>query len=408
VTKPNVLILADPEDVRALWKSPAETRNWKVFWNVVDFAQLRVGIEQIREQVKRNNIDFVMYSRDDQVDGRWSIGPLTKRLKIGYSSFSGIDRGDWRNQMGYCFRDFMKCNVVLGFEGEKIESLGTDMRKSFSILFDCEQLGGVKYGLPRILSLLRRHRARATFFLTNLMKKVYPDVCTIIRRDGHEIGVHGMWHEYLTELARPDQTRAVRDMVNDLGGPVCGANFLSRMNEETVAALVENGMSYFVYPMINYYKFAGYPKFQTTPTLLRLSDRKIWMMPISVETYGLPWISVKSMLDSAILQSLKHSEMHLSILCHDFRDGNLSHISNMNGMLDYLINVRRLQPVTLSEFVMYQTDTSDASSVPLTQGLFEGRSPRIVLPKTRQDLLAMLPENVVRLCRFAFKGRTVF
>jgi hypothetical protein len=180
-----------------------------------------------------------------------------------------------------------------------------------------------------------------------------------------------------------------------------------RMNEGTLTALLENGIDYFVHPSMNYYRFAGYPKLPTTPTLLKVSDGKIWMLPVSVETYGSPWISIKNKLDSAILQASRCKEMHVSVLCHPFRDGNLSHIQTMNRMLGYLVS-KGLRPITLAELVRHRRESLDDTIVALKRRLFDERRRRIVLPSTRQDLLGILPENLCEIYRLVMKGRTVF
>jgi peptidoglycan/xylan/chitin deacetylase (PgdA/CDA1 family) len=85
------------------------------------------------------------------------------------------------------------------------------------------------------------------------MKKVYPNILDEIRRLGHEVGLHGLWHEYLSNFNEQIQEELIQTMISDFGGQVHGANFIGRMNKDTLQALVNNRIDYFVYPMINYY-----------------------------------------------------------------------------------------------------------------------------------------------------------
>lgn len=48
----------------------------------------------------------------------------------------------------------------------------TSKERTFSLVFELEQVGGVKYGLPRMLALLDQYKIRATFFVTDLINTV--------------------------------------------------------------------------------------------------------------------------------------------------------------------------------------------------------------------------------------------
>lgn len=55
----------------------------------------------------------------------------------------------------------------------------------------------VRDGTLRILDLLRRHRARATFFVLGEVVRAHPDLVRRMLDEGHELGCHGMRHEPL-------------------------------------------------------------------------------------------------------------------------------------------------------------------------------------------------------------------
>ena len=336
--KKNVLIVVDKDDAKFLDTS-LKTENWNIFFKIIDYRQLHAKEKELEELAIKNGIDFLLYSQNDQVAKRTSIGPIHKRLKLGYSSFSGIDNKYRIMQMQTCFKDFMECGQELRLNhGERIkEQINNNPGGTFSLIFDTEQIGCVRYGLPRILHLLKIYDVKATFFVTNLIKQVYTNILRIIEGNGHEIGLHGWCHEYLSGLSAEKQKILITIMREDFDIEIKGVNFINRMDENSISAFINNKITYFVYPFINYYRLIGYPKISTMPSLVSLSEGSIWAFPISVETYGSPWFSIKNMADSAILQSEKCGFRHITILCHPFRDGNYSHIQTTRRLVEYLI-----------------------------------------------------------------------
>ncbi|MDD4873116.1 MAG: polysaccharide deacetylase family protein [Kiritimatiellae bacterium] len=74
-------------------------------------------------------------------------------------------------------------DVVFGFDME------TDIG-SFTPFYE-----GVKHGTPRILKLMKKYGIRATFFWTGHAAENNPGMVRQVRRAGHEIGCHGLYHE---------------------------------------------------------------------------------------------------------------------------------------------------------------------------------------------------------------------
>jgi len=404
--KSNVLIIADKEDVKLLDLNK-QSDHWNIFWEIIDYNKLHKNVAEIEVQIKKYNIDFILYSRNDQVAKKISIGPVTKRLKIGYSSFSGIDEKYRIEEMKNCFDDFIRCDNRLKFDidpAKEIDVKTSDGRGTFSLIFDTEQIGGVRYGLPRILELLNKYDVKATFFVTNLMKKVYSNIVEEIHAQGHEIGLHGRWHEYLSNYNKEKQTSLIKEMINDFGIKIYGANFIGRMNKDTVHALIENKIKYFVFPLINYYRFFCYPKLPTNPFLVSSKNGEIWMIPISVETYGSPWFSIRNMIDSAYRESLK-SNKHITILCHPFRDGNLQRIEITERLLNHLMVDKKMKPVLIKDL-----STSHERRIEVDE--IDKVNPKLklseLIPRTKQDLYGLIPQDLMMVYRLIRRGHTVW
>lgn len=410
--KPNVLIIADKEDMNHL-DINKRSDHWNIFWEIIDYTRLHKSVDEIETQIKKHNLDFILYSRNDQVVKKISIGPVTKRLGIGYSSFSGIDERYRIEEMKDCFEDFIRCDNHLNFNitPPKERDLETsDGNGTFSLVFDTEQIGGVRYGLPRILELLNRYDVKATFFVTNLMKKVYSNVLEEIHAQGHDIGLHGRWHEYLSKYSREKQTSLIREMIEDFGYQIQGANFIGRMNEDTAHALIDNKIKYFVFPLINYYRFFCYPKLPTNPFLVSSDNGEIWMIPISVETYGSPWFSIRNMIDSAFRESLK-SNKHVTILCHPFRDGNLQHIEITEKLLRYLVVEKEMKSVVIKDLVT-SLESQRINVEKLNVDKIDKVNPKVklkeLIPRTKQDYIGMIPEDLMMVYRLIKKEHTIW
>ena len=73
--------------------------------------------------------------------------------------------------------------------------MGVDtQRRLVSLTFDD---GPDEYHTPRILDVLARHQAHATFFLLASRAAQYPEITMSIRDAGHEVGLHGDDHSSL-------------------------------------------------------------------------------------------------------------------------------------------------------------------------------------------------------------------
>lgn len=405
----NVLIIADKKDSRIL-DIDRQSTHWNIVRKVVDYQLLHKAVDELHHQIVDDHIDFVLYSRNDQVGNRTSIGPITSELRIGYSSFSGIDIEQQEQQMISCFDDFFNCDKSVDFALEEKEPSNEKLngKGTFSLIFDTEQLGCAKYGLPRLFNILNKYNVQATFFVTNITKRVYSNVDELITKQGHELGLHGLWHEYLSDLDSKSQTSLIAKMAKGFGAGFYGVNFIGRMNDYTLDALIENRSPYFVSSSVNYYRYSHYPKFCLSPKTFERNGGKILMLPIGVETYSFPWLSVKNMLDSAINQSKYDRFPHLSILCHPFRDGNLSNIAKTEKLLRYLTKEKGLTSITLKKLTDKIIDNVNFQTESSLQSLSHSKSFASSFPKTRQDFIGFIPENALKLYKLSKRHQTVF
>lgn len=65
--------------------------------------------------------------------------------------------------------------------------------------------------LDTILSILSRHQAKATFFVSGDWVDKYPDAVTAIYEAGHELGNHGTNHQHMPALSEAEMTREIME-----------------------------------------------------------------------------------------------------------------------------------------------------------------------------------------------------
>lgn len=84
----------------------------------------------------------------------------------------------------------------------------------------------VEESTQRILDLLDRHQARATFFLLGWVMERAPDLAPEIARRGHEVASHGYDHHKLTDMTpesfAADLDRTLEIHARQLSAPVLG------------------------------------------------------------------------------------------------------------------------------------------------------------------------------------------
>ena len=69
---------------------------------------------------------------------------------------------------------------------------------------------GMEEGLPRLLDLFKKEEIRATFFVTGMIAKQYPDLIYSIHKEGHELGCHGYTHARFDQMDKEEARLALK------------------------------------------------------------------------------------------------------------------------------------------------------------------------------------------------------
>ncbi len=401
--KANVLIIADPADVEFLDTALA-SKQWNIFWKIVDFERLYKSARELSDAVNQNAIDFLAFSRNDQVCNRVATAPMVEKLRTGYTTFSGIDEAQRTEQMAQCFEDFVKCDKMVRYDGTGASGTGasgtgpgnTQGGRTFSLVFDLEQVGGVKYGLPRILALLDQYKVRATFFVTDLINTVYPNCTRLIAEHGHEVGIHGLWHEDLRGVELLAQKKYIDLAKSRMAEDCRGANYLHRMDVNTAKALIENQFDYLISDSSSYYRYFAYPE-PAKPILIEAEEGAIYSLPFSIDTYGLPWLLTRNMVDASLARGKKQRFVHLTLLCHLFREASVRNRERTEKLLRYLVVTKGLTPVTLSDLLDNVRRSGSVRRTEAPNILVKRSNSVFQIPRTKEDVIGFVPHNFLHL-----------
>jgi len=306
----------------------------------IDYKTLYKRKLELQQTIEKENSDFLMFSRNNMVKDRIDFGNLLHQLQIGYSSFSGIDNDEWEEQTMQCLSDFLRGNVKLNLQHSISENEIKDKDKTFNLIFDMEQLGGCRYGLPRILKILDLYGVKATFFVTDIINKTYTDVIPILVKRGHEIGLHGYHHEYLQTMNQQDQIKHISKLKKEFKCEINGVNFVSRMNNDSLKSFNKNEIRYFLYPYINKRKIISIPCRN-----LKLKNDNIILIPLCVETYDKTFEQIKDEIRFTESKNKNKSD-NITVLMHPFSDGSKSRIKNTEKVIKFISKGRCSQTIT--------------------------------------------------------------
>jgi peptidoglycan/xylan/chitin deacetylase (PgdA/CDA1 family) len=327
----------------------------------------RIGSDPalIRE-IRDRDPQSIIFTRNDDMPGEPPIGRLLGSLRKGYTSVSAIDRSLQERQTRACLADLLARHGKIELPGP--QRVGTGRRRgrgTFSLIFDLEQLGGARFGMPRLLPLLESRGIRATFFVTGFIAEIYPELVQRIVDGGHEIGVHGATHEWLQGLSLDRQTQLIQGQVDLLGafGEVKGANFIFRMDADSPEAIRDSGLTYFVLFRKHVFHRTRYLDASCRPRLLRTPSGDVGFAPVSVETYGMKQYEVEAMLESAWRTSRQEGHRHVSVLMHPFKDGAGSRMDATTRLLRRLTEQLDLESTPLSEVSMPEGADRESASI---------------------------------------------
>jgi hypothetical protein len=81
------------------------------------------------------------------------------------------------------------------------------------------------------------------------------------------------------------------------------------------------------------------------------AGRWLWLVPIPVETYGRPWVTIRNMVNSALAVGRRQGYPQVTVLLHPFRDGALWHLGILSRLIDYLAAKKNLRPVLTRDVI---------------------------------------------------------
>lgn len=149
-------------------------------------------------------------------------------------------------------------------------------------------------GTDRLLELLARHGAQATFFCLSSIATEHPEVLRRIADAGHEIGSHGESHDLVYEMSptrfREETRRSLRTLEDCVGRAVRAyraAYFsITRRSLWALDILASEGIRYdsSIFPVRNWRY--GIPDYPRTPQRVETSNGPIFELPISTRVIG--------------------------------------------------------------------------------------------------------------------------
>jgi len=349
------LLLWDPEDPIRLGVDPRQFEMLGMETLCVPYD--RLGRDPaIMDRIKSSAAEALVFTRNDDMDGNPPIGTILAQTRMGYTTISAIDPEHQGKQTRACAADFINQKGIVDLPdlpGDTGHDRASTPRGTFTLIFDMEQAGCVRFGLPRLLALIEPLGIRATFFVTGFIASLYPGAIERLAAAGHEIAIHGTMHEFFTGKNLEDQVHRLSDHLGQMSkfSPIKGANLIYRMDPITVHAMAVTGISYFVLFRKHIFYRSRYLRPSTKPRRIRtsLSQDDLTMFPISVETYQGNFRQIKASTESAWGMALEEETRHISILLHPFKDGSLKRMNLTRELVQYLVNGLGLTSVTLSQ-----------------------------------------------------------
>lgn len=348
----STLLLYQEGDPRSFGFSPSDFAARGIPTLKVSSADLETDPAALRE-IRASGCEALIFLRNDDMEGHPQIGRILRELRLGYTAVSAIDPEASDEQTRTCIRDLLSGTADVPIPLGKADTASDDRtpRGTCSFVFDLEQFGGARYGMARLLPLIEASNIRATFFVTGIVAEVFPALMRRIHDGGHELGVHGSVHEFLQGRSLEEQEERVKTQVALLQrhGPVHGANFIFRMDDLSPEALSRCGLKYFVLFRKHLFQRTRFLPASGRPRPFRAPSGDLTMIPIGVETYGLPWHEIRGSVDSAWKTAVREGPRHISVLMHPFKDGTAARIDQTAKLIQYMLVELGLQAVPLAE-----------------------------------------------------------
>lgn len=172
--------------------------------------------------------------------------------------------------------------ILLSFD---IEEFDMPLEYGGEIPFE-EQIGISRQGLVKILDLLRKHDAKATFFSTVVFAENNPDLIRQLLQEGHELASH-TWYHSRFEMA---DLKKSKDRLSELFGTEISGLRTPRMMKVPAAEVAAAGYRY--NSSLNPTWIPGrYNDLKVSRT--RFEEEGLLQIPASVSPWRIPlfWLS---------------------------------------------------------------------------------------------------------------------
>lgn len=141
----------------------------------------------------------------------------------------------------YRWPEGKRCAFVLSVDVDAESPLIWEMRgRPVTALGELEQRRfGPREGLYRLTDLLKEFSARGSFYVPGIVADTYPEILPHLLADGHEVGLHGYYHERVEQLSPDENARVLERSIESLraGGVRGSLGYRSPAWEMTPALL---------------------------------------------------------------------------------------------------------------------------------------------------------------------------
>lgn len=347
------LLLWDPGDPSRFGVDPKQFEGLGMQTLCVPYHRLGRDPSLI-DRIRGTGAEAIVFTRNDDMEGSPAIGPVLAQTGMGYTTISALDSDYQAEQVRACTADFLNQKGIVDLPDPPINPGNNTMDRgkgTFTLIFDMEQVGGVRFGLPRLLSLIEPLGIRATFFVTGFIASIYPEVLKRLAAAGHEVAAHGNMHEFFSGRSFEDQLNRLTAHVEHIGkfAQIRGANLMYRMDPNTLQAMASAGISYFVLFRKHRFYRSRSLRPSTKPRTMWTGEglKDLTLFPVSVETYRGDRGQIKAATESALRTAVQEGTRHISILMHPFKDGSLKRMELTRGILEHLVRDLGLRSVTL-------------------------------------------------------------